>query len=106
MNLISRLRQKALNWSLPLPFACRHIEYSTISSLDDDTGRPNERLLQVSLDAIQAARKMDLNWLSQRMSVPPFYPDVWPGEHYKLLAGLVAIAKPKRVVEIGTFQGT
>ncbi len=105
MKLITRLKGKALRWSLPLPFSCRHVEYSTISSLDDDSGRSNERLLDISLEAIAQARSVDLSWISKRMATPPYYPEVWPGEHYKLLAGLVATLKPKRVVEVGTFRG-
>src|SRR5688572_7030935 len=105
MNLVTRLKGKALSWSLPKPFACRHQEYSTISSLDDDASRPNERLLDIALEAIAQARKVDLSWISKRMAAPPYYPEVWPGEHYKLLAGLVATLKPKRVVEVGTFRG-
>jgi predicted O-methyltransferase YrrM len=29
----------------------------------------------------------------------------WPGEHYRLLAGLVHVTQPQTVLEIGTFQG-
>ena len=29
----------------------------------------------------------------------------WPGEHYRLLAGLVHVERPRAVVEIGTFKG-
>lgn len=105
MNLKNRIQQKALAWSLPLPFVCRHIEYSTIASLDDDTSAPNQRLLDISLQAIQAARKIDLTWVSKRMPAGPFYPDIWPGEHYKLLAGLTAVLQPRVVFEVGTFQG-
>ena len=105
MNLIAKLKGKALRWSLPLPFSCRHVEYSTISSLDDDRRSSNERLLDISLAAIAEARRVDLSWISKRMAAPPYYPEVWPGEHYKLLAGLVATLKPKRVVEVGTFRG-
>jgi predicted O-methyltransferase YrrM len=39
------------------------------------------------------------------MKYPPYYPDVWPGEHYKLLAGLVQELEPRVVVEIGTYTG-
>lgn len=105
MNLMTRLKNKALRWGLPLPFSCRHIEYSTISSLDDELGRPNGRLLQLSLEAIQQACNIDLAWISSRMAKPPYYPDVWPGEHYKLLAALAMTQKPTRIVEVGTFQG-
>jgi hypothetical protein len=30
---------------------------------------------------------------------------VWPGEHYRLLAGIVALLQPRTVVEIGTEKG-
>src|SRR5438128_133684 len=30
---------------------------------------------------------------------------IWPGEHYRLLAALVKLLQPKRVVEIGTLHG-
>ena len=39
------------------------------------------------------------------MKTPPHYPDVWPGEHYKLLAGFVLALKPRSIVEIGTATG-
>jgi len=104
MDVIGKLKRRALRWSLPLPFPCRHMEYSAIASLDDDAARPSERLLDVSLEAVKLARQVDLSWL-RRMAEAPYYPEVWPGEHYKLLAGLVAAHQPKRVIEIGTFQG-
>ena len=105
MDLIPRLKRRALRWSLPLPFVCRHIEYSTVASLDDDPGKPSERLFEITLAAIEHARRIDLSWISKRIAGPPYYPEVWPGEHYKLLAGLAAAQQPKRVVEVGTFQG-
>lgn len=40
-----------------------------------------------------------------RMKRAPYYPDVWPGEHYKLLAGLVLECRPRVVIEIGTATG-
>ena len=39
------------------------------------------------------------------MPEPPYYPDVWPGEHYKLLAALVKTLKPKLIIEVGTALG-
>jgi len=105
MNLETRLKRRALDWSLPLPFNCRHREYSVISSVDDECSQPNERLLDLALKAIQHARQTDLSWISRRMTNPPFYPDIWPGEHYKLLSSLVSVLQPRKVIEIGTFQG-
>jgi len=81
------------------------MEYSIVASLDDEIARPTERLLSLSLEAIAYARNIDLTWLAERMVEPPYYPQVWPGEHYKLLAGFVLALKPRLVVEIGTAQG-
>jgi predicted O-methyltransferase YrrM len=105
MNLINRLKNKTTRWCLPLPFQSRHMEYSVVSSLDDAPGGCSQRLVDISLEAIGFARHLNLSWLSQRMHHPPYYPEIWPGEHYKLLAGLVLALKPKRVLEIGTAQG-
>jgi predicted O-methyltransferase YrrM len=105
MDIIKSLKAKALNWSLPKPYQCRHIEYSTVASAEDDFGWPNERLIELSLAAANHARSINLSSICKRMPAPPFYPDIWPGEHYKLLAGLVLELQPRRIVEIGTFTG-
>jgi predicted O-methyltransferase YrrM len=73
--------------------------------MDDDTSRPNERLLEISIAAIERARRVDLDWLTARLTSQPDYPGTWPGEHYKLFTALALILQPKRIVEIGTFQG-
>ncbi|MBI5104297.1 MAG: methyltransferase [Solirubrobacterales bacterium] len=86
-----------------LPLRARHVEPSALASADDDV-RPSERLLDVALNAIAAARGISMEPVSARLSGPR-WPDVWPGEHYRLLAGLVATLRPTVVVEIGTFQG-
>jgi predicted O-methyltransferase YrrM len=83
------------------PITARHVEPSLIASV---AGRPpTERLLDVALQAVALARSVDLTWLSERGSDD--FPDVWPGEHYKLLAALVSVLDPKTVVEIGTATG-
>jgi predicted O-methyltransferase YrrM len=89
----------------PISVRARHAEYSVILSADDEPAQPSDRLLDLALCASQRARKADLSSVVSRMSKPPFYPDVWPGEHYKLLAGLVAEIDPGVVVEIGTATG-
>jgi len=103
--LIPRLKSRLFRWSKPVPFQARHAEYSVLASLDDDPARPTARLIEISLQAIDRARHADKSSISERMAAPPYYPEIWPGEHYKLLAGLVAVLQPKRVVEIGTAQG-
>jgi predicted O-methyltransferase YrrM len=88
----------------PVTVPARHREHSMIFSADDDTG-PSERLLDVSLEAAAHARATSLADLSSRIEEGPAWPDIWPGEHYRLLAGLVRALKPRTVVEIGTATG-
>lgn len=43
--------------------------------------------------------------ISERITAGPRWPDVWPGEHYKLLTALVQVTGARSVIEIGTFTG-
>ena len=90
---------------MPAPVQVRHAEYSMVFSADDDLSPPSKYLISVALEAIGNAREVSLEDLSARMKNPPYYPNIWPGEHYKLLAGLVLSLKPKVIVEIGTGSG-
>jgi predicted O-methyltransferase YrrM len=78
-------------------------------SADGALGKPSERLIDVALAAIQAARSQDLKEIESRLKGRFRFPDglvqVWPGEHYKLLAGLVQTLQPRTIVEIGTAEG-
>ncbi|MFA6564740.1 MAG: methyltransferase [Verrucomicrobiia bacterium] len=76
-----------------------------IYSADDDSGRPSKQLMDLALNAVQEARQLDLKDVAIRTKAEVPYPEVWPGEHYRLLAGLVRVLKPKRVIEVGTAQG-
>lgn len=49
--------------------------------------------------------EIDLSHIAARMKTEPLYPNIWPGEHYKLLAGFMASLQPRKVIEIGTYQG-
>ncbi len=64
---------------------------------------PSERLLEVAMSAVSSARTVDLGWLCDRSR--DRFPDIWPGEHYRLLAALVSVLGPKTIVEIGTATG-
>ena len=74
-------------------------------STDDEGGQPSNKLISISTEAVKQAQQISLNDVSARLKSPPYYPDIWPGEHYKLLAGLVLTLKPKVVIEIGTYTG-
>jgi predicted O-methyltransferase YrrM len=89
----------------PIPLRARHVEYSAIASLDDDPSKPSDRLIDLALRAAHRAQSISLAAVVARMTQPPYYPDVWPGEHYRLLAALVSICQPRVIVEIGTSTG-
>lgn len=59
--------------------------------------------MDTALQAVAAVRSIDLQWLAERD--PSAFANVWPGEHYKLLAALVGLLRPSTVVEIGTATG-
>lgn len=83
------------SWRVP-----GQVEPSLIAPVN---GTPSERLIEVSLQAITRARSADLGLLVERSGNDLL--QMWPGEHYRLLAGLVAVLSPKTVVEIGTATG-
>jgi predicted O-methyltransferase YrrM len=90
---------------LPTPkLPARQWERSLIASADDES-QPSERLMDIALPAVAAAREIPLTELRDRLDGPPWWPEIWPGEHYRLLAGLVESMKPRVVIEIGTATG-
>lgn len=48
--------------------------------------------------------QVDLTEIAARANVPDWF-NVWPGEHYYLLASLMLVLQPQQVVEIGTYTG-
>mgnify|MGYP006274827617 CR=1 FL=1 len=106
MEIINKFRRKVgITQSPAFPFRARHSLLSVIASADDEKSQPSGRLLDLALDAVKIARNLSMTKLSERMQRAPYFPDVWPGEHYKLLAALVHVIQPKFVVEIGTATG-
>jgi predicted O-methyltransferase YrrM len=89
----------------PAPVSVRHAELSMVFSADDDASGPDDFLLDLALRSVGRARTASMAHVVSRMKAPPYYPDVWPGEHYKLLAGLVQELQPRLVVEVGTATG-
>ncbi|MES2310103.1 MAG: hypothetical protein V4507_14715, partial [Verrucomicrobiota bacterium] len=64
-----------------------------------------DRLIDLTLAAVAVARKVSHRDIVEKMKSPPYWPEIWPGEKYKLLSGIVATLKPSIIVEIGTAQG-
>ena len=97
--------QKNIKKILPPPVKANHFEYSMLFSACDEKASATPSLIDLSLLSIQKAKDTDLAELSKRLITPPFYPNIWPGEHYRLLAGFVSVLKPKLIIEIGTAMG-
>jgi len=67
--------------------------------------RDNRALMELALRACRAAaREVDFSDLAKRANCKRWL-TVWPGEHYKLLSGLVKVLKPRVAMEIGTAEG-
>jgi len=98
------LRKKLTHKIMPSPVDARHYEYSMLFSADDEPAKPSQRLIDLALESAKVASTTSLDDIAAR-TLPENYLDVWPGEHYKLLAGIVQVLKPKLVIEIGTAKG-
>lgn len=97
-------KKKTIKDLLPPPVKAAHGEYSMILSAHDDVP-PTPSMIELSLKAIDKASEIDLSQIGLRLKNPPFYPNIWPGEHYRLLAGFIKALKPLNVIEIGTSTG-
>jgi len=84
----------------------RHAIPSYLLSLDDEPNKPSQMLIDLALLAAHQASQTQLDHIQERFAPEHAqFINVWPGEHYRLLAVLVDILKPKRVIEIGTATG-
>jgi predicted O-methyltransferase YrrM len=103
-SLLTRAKAKALSLLLPRPYEARWGSYSFVS--DVDTAPPTARLVDLAVEAISGARSVSFSFLQDRVN-----PEAramlqrWPGEHYRLLASICSVARPKTVIEIGTASG-
>ncbi|HNQ72120.1 MAG TPA: methyltransferase [Verrucomicrobiota bacterium] len=97
------IRKLLLRLILPPPVPTRHRLYSMTLPPDVWKSRPNARLISLALRTVARAQQLELRDLAQRAGDAV---NAWPGEHYRLVAALVAELGAKRIVEIGTYQGT
>ena len=104
-KITSKIKKILLDFYTPKNFKNKQSQFSLLLPVCKQQTPISERLFNVSLNAINEARRVDLQDISKRISYGPAYPDIWPGEHYKLLAGIINTLKPKLVIEIGTFTG-
>lgn len=96
---------KLSNLLFPPPFNARHYKRTFVSSPDDEKSGASRDLIEFALKAVAKTLEVDIADLCGRLPQDKWHPDFWPGEHYRLLAGLVALLQPRIVVEIGTERG-
>lgn len=89
----------------PPPFDARHYKRTFVASPDDEASRPNRAVLECALAAARKTVDIDISELCSRQPPKDWDPQLWPGEHYRLLAGFVDHLQPRLVVEIGTETG-
>src|SRR5450432_1894122 len=105
-TLLAAARSRALRALLAPPFESRWGSYSYVGNAWSERAPPSPRLLEVLSEAIQVARNVSFGDLAGRVnSGARDLLERWPGEHYRLLAAICAIVRPKSVVEIGTASG-
>ena len=73
----------------------------------DKINQLDSNYIEMIIKILKETNKIDLN---RYLSLIPKKQDKiwfneWPGEHYKLLAGICKVKKPKLVLEIGTWRG-
>ena len=83
----------------------RHYKPSYIYSPSEKDGT-NQRLLKLAIEAIQKANETDLKDLAIGFAADTAgFITTWPGEHYRLLAGITSVVQPRLAIEIGTATG-
>ena len=83
-----------------MTYAVRHIVNSKLLSVDDDPAAQSFDEYGLICQAVTIAAGTDLSHISN-----PFA-NAFPGDHYRLLAGLLTCLRPQRIVDIGTHMGT
>ena len=101
-RVVDRARLEFVALALPNP---RLVPGLMSMVYPDDGGQPNARLLDLACRCVPLAAREDLTAISQRIRQGPRWLEVWPGEHYRLLAAMVAVLQPSVVIEVGTYRG-
>lgn len=101
---------------IPLKIKSRHIEITLLHSVDVPS-EPTSLLVETSFSALRLVPQIHLDETEARLLAKRgvagvgeildfgFSPNIWPGEHYRLLNGLIRALDAKRIIEIGTYWG-
>jgi predicted O-methyltransferase YrrM len=96
---------KLSNLFCPPPYKARHYKRTFVASPEDEASQPSRAVIEFALDAVRRTLDVDVASVCERMPHAKWSPGTWPGEHYRLLAGMVAHLCPRTVIEIGTLSG-
>src|SRR4051794_16703107 len=89
-----------------IPLQAPGAQWSAIGSSSTAAGETPDELVRLMLDAGHECLQVQLEEVARRCDEEyAAYVRQWPGEHYRLLAGLVSLLQPSLVVEIGTYRG-
>lgn len=91
--------------NLEIPVQAEDKRYSALFSMNGQPGKASPQLLSSALGYVAEALTTDLSDISARVKKGTNYIEIYPGEHYKLLASIVKQTKPAIVVELGTHLG-
>jgi predicted O-methyltransferase YrrM len=65
---------------------------------------PAGELIDLAIQGASKAREINLEDLGRRNAAAG-HTNIWPGEHYRLLAAFMQILNPALVIEVGTYTG-
>ena len=101
-----RSAEDVLQRACPIIVDAADKRYSALFSMNGQPGQPTRELLQLGLACAADALNMELADISRRIKMGnPDYINIYPGEHYKLLAAFIKRLQPQIVVELGTHLG-
>lgn len=97
--------EQKMQKAVQLPTNAADKRYSALFSTIDQPGHPTPELLNLGISCAADALNIDLSFVSSRIKKGNNYINIFPGEHYKLLAAIVEKCQPAVVVELGTHLG-
>lgn len=98
--------EERLRKTVPIEISAEDKRYSALFSMDKQPGKSTDNLISLSLSCISEAITIDLSDVASRIKKGNTnYIDIYPGEHYKLLAAIVKKLNPSTVIELGTHLG-
>ncbi|NOT51059.1 MAG: hypothetical protein HOP10_07255 [Chitinophagaceae bacterium] len=97
--------EEKLQKAVPLPTNAVDKRFSGLFAALGQPGQPTAELFSFGVACAADAMSIDLSAVSSRIKKGDNYIDIYPGEHYKLLAAIIKKKQPANVAELGTHLG-